>query len=137
MKPRLAFGKDYLEIVNFSYCKSEAERGNPYNTTFDLVIQSGVFCGIAPFEYDVKAFVNFVDTLRRLYNFEVYNVLLDDLCYGSKVRFQMDSAGHIEISGKIFGRAMIHSMEFCFSADQTVLRQFITELEELLRQFEI
>lgn len=136
MNAQLTFGNDNLKIANFCHYKTEVDRGNPYNSTFDLVVQSGVFCGIAPCEYDIKDFVKFVDSLHKLYNFETYNVLLDDICHGSKVQFQMDRAGHIEISGKIFGEAMIHSLEFGFSADQTVLKQFIIELDALLCQTE-
>ena len=133
MNARLAYDNSFLEVTNFSHWKSEVLRGNPYNIEFDLRIQSGVFYGEASCEYDINDFTIFIDNLRRLYNFEIDTVYLDDMCYGSKVMFVMDCAGHIDISGKIFGRAMIHSMEFAFYADQTVLKSFIEELEMLMR----
>lgn len=43
----------------------------------------------------------------------------------------MDSLGYITVSGKVYGSAMEHSIEFTFQADQTVLGEFIKQLEDL------
>lgn len=128
MHARLAFDDNYLEIRNFCHFPEEAARGNPYNTTFDLAVYSEGFGGIASCEYDLAAFRKLVSDLRKLYGFELDHVRLDDLCYGSRVDFSMDRLGHIEVSGKIFGWAMEHSLEFTFPADQTVLKCFVAEL---------
>lgn len=134
MNAQLSFENNSLEISNFCHFREEAKQGNPYNTTFELAVQSGAFRGVAPCECDIKVFERFADALHKLYNFESFTADLDDICYGSKVKFVMNAAGHLEITGKIYGEAMEHSMEFVFNADQTVLKQFIEEIDELLCQ---
>ena len=134
MDTRLAYGDNYLEVMDFCVYEKEVRKGNPYNTVFILVVHSCGFHGVAPWEYDIKDFSVFVSDLHKLYNFEIDHVLLNDICYGSQVHFTMDRAGHIEITGKIYGKAMIHSLEFCFNADQAVLKSFVDSLEELLRK---
>lgn len=132
MTARLAFEENYLEIANFRYYPEEAARGNPYNCTFDLAVRSCGFGGTAPCEYDIKDFRQFAADLRKLYDFEKNSVTLDDMCCGSRVEIAMDRAGHMKVSGKIFGWAMDHSLEFTFPADQTVLLRFYEELGEIL-----
>ena len=131
MSAQLCYGENYLEVSDFCFYPKEEERGNPYNTTFSLIVQSCGFHGIAPCEYDIKNFKVFVDDLHRLYRFEIDKTMLEDICYGSKVLFAMDHAGHLELSGEIFGRSMDHAMKFCFHADQTVLKSFLDSLDEL------
>ena len=132
MDARLEYGENYMELSDLCYYAEEAKRGNPYNTTAALAVRSDGFCGTASCEFDMIELEKFASRLRKLYNFEVDNVLLEDMCYGSQVRFEMNRTGHIEIAGKIYGSAMIHSMEFCFQADQTVLKPFLEEFDELL-----
>lgn len=132
MTARLAFELNYLEISDFRHYPEEAARGNPYNCTFDLTVRSCGFGGTAPCQYDMKDFRQFAADLRKLYDFTCTTVTLGDMCYGSRVEFTMDSMGHIEVSGKIFGQAMEHSLEFTFPADQTVLGTFAEELETLI-----
>lgn len=132
MNAGLAFGNNRLEILNFRCYEDEIKRGNPYNSVFDLMVSSGSFSGVAPCEYDLAEFKKLAQGIHKLYDFELSAVELSDMCYGSKVKFTMDKTGHVEISGRIFGEAMEHSLEFCFQADQTVLQQFAFELDRLL-----
>lgn len=132
MNAGITFENNQLQILNFRYYKDEINRGNPYNSAFDLMVSSSGFSGVAPCEYDQAEFKKLVQGIHKLYNFEVSDVELSDICYGSKVKFTMDKTGHVEISGKIFGEAMEHSLEFCFCADQTVLQQFALALDRLL-----
>lgn len=132
MKAGLVFENNQLEISNFRCYEEELARGNPYNSVFEVTVCSGGFCGRASCEYDLAEFKKLVQGIHKLYDFELSAVELSDICYGSKVRFAMDKTGHVEVSGKIFGKAMEHSLEFCFSADQTVLKQFASELDRLL-----
>jgi len=130
--PKLCYCDDYLEVRDFRVYEKEVQRGNPYNTIFTLVIHSCGFHGVSPCEYDILNFCTFVSDLHRLFSFEIDNVLLNDICYGSHVTFSMDRTGHLEISGKVYGDARTHSLEFCFNADQTVLKSFIDGLDEML-----
>lgn len=132
MTARFDYAGDFIEIKNFFYSSEDDINGNPYNTTFDLTVSSGDFSGCAPCEYDIKEFRRFIDGLEDLYNFKTNEVLFDDICYGSKVKFLMNKTGKLEISGKIFGRAVEHSLEFVFLADQTALNPFINELKEMI-----
>lgn len=129
---RLEYGDNFLEISGFSHSRSDAEAENPYNTFFLLRVRSGDFCGTAPCEYDIAEFRRFADEMRELYEFRRDSVILDEICYGSKVTFAADGHGHISLSGVIYGRGALHSMKFEFDADQTVLDGFIKEINELL-----
>ena len=66
----LKYGENLLAIENFETYTSEAERGNPYNTTFDIRICSGAFSGYAGCEYDIKQFRVFIEELREMYDFK-------------------------------------------------------------------
>lgn len=131
MTARLAFGENALEIRNFHHFPEEAARGNPYNCTFRLAVSSGGFGGIAPCEYDRENFLRLIADLQKMYDFALNHTVLEDQLYGSRVEFSMDAAGHLEVSGKIFGEYMEHSLEFTFPADQTVLKCFVQALSAL------
>lgn len=128
MEATLLFGCDYLKIKNFEYHAKDTY----YNTAFDLEVRSGVFCGQAPCEYNMQEFRGFVLELSEMYDLKRYTAHLNEIGYGSSVKFAADKIGHIEISGEIFGEARLHSLKFSFMADQTVIGQFITELRELV-----
>ena len=95
-------------------------------------MRSGSFSGVAPCEYDIKEFQKFVQELLEMFDFKKQTVMLNDICYGSNVKFEADKTGHIEVSGKIFGEAMEHSLKFSFVTDQFVLKQFISELQNVI-----
>ena len=125
---KLIYEDNYLMINNFIYHQQDIY----YNTSFDLEVRSGSFCGVAPCEYDIKDFRKFVQDLLEMYHFQKQIVTLNDICYGSHVKFVADKTGHIEVSGEIFGEAMEHSLKFSFVADQFVLKQFISELQNMI-----
>ena len=125
---KLIYEDNYLMINNFIYHQQDVY----YNTSFDLEIRSGSFSGVAPCEYDIKEFRKFVEELLEMYDFKKQIVTLNDICYGSSVKFEADKIGHITVSGEIFGKAMAHSLKFSFTTDQFVLKQFISELENII-----
>jgi len=51
------------------------------------------------------------------------------------VKFEADKIGHITVSGEIFGKAMVHSLKFYFTTDQFVLKQFISELQNMINMY--
>ena len=67
-----------------------------------------------------------------MYEFKKQIVMFNDICYGSNVKFEADKTGHITVSGEIFGKALKHSLKFSFVADQFVLKQFISELQNMI-----
>ena len=125
---KLIYGDNHLIINNFVYHQKDIY----YNTSFDLEVRSGYFSGVAPCEYDMKEFRRFVQELLEMYNFKKQIVVLNDICYGSNVKFEADKTGHITVSGEIFGKAMEHSLKFSFVADQFVLKQFISQLQNMI-----
>ena len=124
---KLIYEDNYLMIKNFVYHQKDIY----YNTSFDLEIRSGSFCGIAPCEYDIKEFRKLVQELSKMFEFKKQIVMFNDIRYGSSVKFEADKTGHINISGEIFGEALEHSLKFSFVADQSVLKQFISELQNM------
>ena len=125
---RLIYENNYLIIDNFDYHNEDSY----YNTTFDLQVSSGNFKGLASCEYNIKDFRNFVADLQKMYSFELQTVTLHEICYGSRIQFQADKTGHIEITGEIYGDAMEHCLKFIFTVDQCVLKQFLSELQNLI-----
>ena len=125
---KLIYEDNYLMINNFIYHQQDIY----YNTSFDLEIRSGSFSGVAPCEYDIKEFRKFVEELLEMYDFKKQIVMFNEICYGSNVKFEADKTGHITVSGEIFGEAMEHSLKFSFVADQFVLKQFISELQNMI-----
>ena len=125
---KLIYEDNYLIINNFVYHQKDVY----YNTSFDLEIRSGSFCGVAPCEYDIKEFRKFVQELLEMYNFKKQIVMFNDICYGSSVKFEADKIGHITVSGEIFGKEMVHSLKFYFTTDRFVLKQFISELQNMI-----
>lgn len=128
---RLMYEDNFLIISNFMYHQQDIY----YNTSFDLEVRSGSFCGIAPCEYDIKEFRKFIQELLEMYDFNKQIVMLNDICYGSKVKFEINKTGHIEVSGEIFGKAMEHSLKFFFVVDQYVLKLFVLELQNMINGF--
>lgn len=124
----LKYENNFIRISDFTYHNNDIY----YNTDFNLEIRSDVFSGIAPCEYDIKEFRKFTDELTEMYNFKRQTVSLNEICYGSEVKFEADKIGHILVSGEIFGRTMGHSMKFMFTIDQTALMPFIEQLKVLI-----
>ena len=124
---KLIYEDNYLMINNFIYHQQDIY----YNTSFDLVIRSGSFSGVAPCEYDIKEFRKFVEELLEMYDFKKQIVMFNEICYGSNVKFEADKTGHITVSGEIFGEAMEHSLKFSFMIDKSVLDKFISELQNI------
>ncbi|OEH84661.1 hypothetical protein BHU72_09215 [Desulfuribacillus stibiiarsenatis] len=111
-------------IVSYEDFKS----GNPYNTTFNVSVISGNYSGISEFEYNIEDFVRFVKEIKDLYDFKTKTVELNDICYGSGVKFCLDKTGHVTVSGRLYGIAMEHSITFTFITDQTALEAFSIQL---------
>ncbi len=133
MNARFEFGKNYLEIANLNHCSAEAERGNPYNTLFDLRVQSmdGRFTGVGDFECDIKQIAQFASELEEMYDLKRDSVKLESLIgYDQEIEFIMQKTGQITVYGTITN--FTHSMEFEFEADQTALPPFIRQLREML-----
>ena len=120
-------------IENFRVCPEEKEQGNPYNRTFSIRVVSESFSGYAFCEYDMKEFIRFVSEMQELFRFKQNKTELNDICYGSKVVFCIDKTGHLDISGKIFGHAAKHCLEFRFAADQTCLNGFIQTINRYIK----
>lgn len=133
MGATISYGNNLLEIIDFIHYPEELKRGNPYNCTFNLKVVSGVFSGIAPCEYDIKDFRELILAFEEMYQFKKTTIELKDICYGTSVVFSMDKWGHIDVSGTIYGEAMIHEMKFEFRIDQTVLVSFVNELKDLVK----
>lgn len=133
MNARFEFGKNFLEIANFKHYAEEAERGNQYNTLFDLRVQSmdGRFAGVGDFETDIKQMVQFAGELEEMYDLKRDSVKLESLIgCDQEIEFIMQKTGKITVYGTITNYN--HAMEFEFEADQTALPPFIKQLREIL-----
>lgn len=119
---------EQLIISNIRVSYEDYSNGNPYNTIFIVKVISGDFAGVSEFECNIKDFIQFVKEIRDLYDFKLSQVELNDICYGSSIQFCLDKAGHIAISGTIYGNSMEHSLTFIFITDQTAIEVFCKSL---------
>ena len=135
MSARLEFGQNFLEITNFRYFSEDAVGGSPYNTLFDLRVQScdGKFAGVGDCEDDIKHIGWFADELQMMYELKADAVKYRDAFgNGAEIEFTFSRTGHITVSGKVIN--FVHSMEFEFEADQTALPPFINGLNKMLKE---
>ena len=132
MDPKLEYCGNYIEIRDFHHYIDEEKNGNPYNCSFDIIVKSGVFAGIADgCEYDYKELQKFIVALEDLISFKRNDVTFCEIGYGNTIKFKCDRTGHIEVSGEIQGDAGSHILKFEFMTDQTFFPKFINELKSL------
>ena len=132
MEAKLEYCGDYLAIRDFYHSIDDEKNGNPYNCSFDIIVKSGVFSGIADgCECDYKELQKLIAALEDLISFKRKDVAFCEIGYGNTIEFKCDRAGHIEVSGEIQGDAGSHVLKFEFMTDQTVFPQFINELKGL------
>ena len=132
MEAKLEYCGNYIVIKDFHHCIDDENNGNPYNCSFDIVIKSGAFFGIADgCECDYKELQLFIVALEELISFKRKDVNFSEIGYGNTIQFKCDRTGHIEVFGKIQGDAGSHVLKFEFMTDQTVFPQFINELKGL------
>ena len=71
MEPKLEYCGNYIKISNFYHSIEDEKNGNPYNCSFDIIVKSGVFTGIADgCEYDYKELQKFIVALEDLISFK-------------------------------------------------------------------
>lgn len=136
LNARFELGNNFLEIADFRHCPEDAATGNPYNTLFDLCVQSmdGSFTGVGDFETDIKRMVQFAGELEEMYDLKRSSVKLKSIIgYDQDIEFKMQKTGRIIVCGTITNFS--HVMEFEFEADQTALPPFIKGLKEILREY--
>ena len=119
---------EQLIVSNIRFSYEDFAIGSPYNTTFNIKVNSGDFAGVSEFEYNIKDFVRFIEELKELYEFKISQVELNDICHGSNIIIGLNQLGHITISGTLYGNAMEHSLKFIFVTDQTAIKAFSKSL---------
>ena len=126
---------NYVEHSSFFHSRQDARAGNPYNTTFQLSVCSDGFSGTGEWECDMAALHTFARELEELYRFQRERAELRDMGCGSTLVFSAaDRLGHIRVGGTLFGLHGVQSLRFEFTADQTALGPFGTELEAFLKK---
>lgn len=132
MEAKLEYCGNYIAIKDFSHSIVDEKNGNPYNCSFNIIVKSGVFAGVADgCEYDYKELQKFIVALEDLISFKKTDVTFCEIGYGNTIQFKCDRTGHIEVLGEIQGNAGSHVLKFEFITDQTVYPQFINELKNL------
>ena len=130
MACELHSGENFLKFSDFSHFAEDEANGNPYNFFFTVRVSSDGFSGHTGWECDRKEFVKFVQSIQDLYDFRTSSAELNDIGYGSHLRFDLDRTGHITVTGTLYGHAADHSITFRFTADQTDLHPFLTNLHK-------
>ena len=126
----LRAGENFLHFSDFRYYAEDEADGNPYNFFFRVNVSSDGFAGYTVWECDRKEFVKFVQSIQDMYDFRTSSAELNDIGYGSRVRFDLDRTGHLTVNGTLYGHAAVQSVTFLFTADQTSLHPFLTNLHK-------
>jgi len=135
MTCELRSGENFLEFSDFRHSTEDEANGNPYNFFFHVRVSSDGFRGHTRWECDRKEFMKFVQSAQDLYDFRSTSAELNDIGYGSRVRFDLDKTGHITVIGILYGHAADQSVIFRFTADQTDLHPFLTNLPKPKKPF--
>lgn len=138
MNARFEFGKNFIEILNFKHYPEDLVFGSPYNTVFDLRVQSqdGRFKGEGYFEVDLKDVQKFVGELQEMYDLKRQSVKLTNwVIDDQEVELIMEPTGQITVYGSV--SSFTDALEFEFEADQTALPVFIKGLKEILREYDL
>lgn len=117
-----------LKISNIDYYETDAQGGNPYNTTAIIEVNSNGFSGVSKFIFDIKSFREFIANINDSYKKLSGDFKFIDLCYGSELKFEFQKFGHICISGILYGEAAVQQLKFEFITDQAVIPIFLKEL---------
>ena len=132
MEAKLEYCGDYIALRDFHHCIDDEKNGNPYNCSFDIIVKSGVFSGIADgCKCDYKELQKFIVALEDLISFKKKAVTFCEIGYGNTIQFKCDKTGHVEVFGEIQDDAGSHILKFEFMTDQTVFPKFINELKSL------
>lgn len=132
MEAKLEYCGDYIVIGDFYHYIDDEKNGNPYNCSFDIIVNSGAFAGVADScECDYKELQKFIEELEDLISFKREDVTFCEIGNGNTIRFKCDKTGHIDVFGEIQGDAGSHRLIFEFMTDQTVFPNFISELKAL------
>ena len=130
MEAKLEYCGNYITLKDFNHSIDDEKSGNPYNCSFDIIVKSGLFSGVADgCECDYKDLQKFIVSLEDLILFKRTNVTLGEIGYGNIIQLKCDRTGHIEVLGEIQGNSGSHVLKFEFMTDQTVYPQFINELK--------
>ena len=135
MACELRSGENFLRFSYFRHFAEDEANGNPYNFFFTVRVSSDGFSGHTRWECDRKEFMKFVQSAQDLYDFRTSSAELNDIGYGSHIRFDLDRTGHITVSGTLYGYAADQSVTFRFTADQTDLHPFLTNLHKQKNPF--
>ena len=130
MACELHSGENFLKFSDFRHFAEDEANGNPYNFFFTVHVSSDGFGGHTRWECDRKEFMKFVQSIQNLYDFRDTSAELNDIGYGSRIRFDLDRTSHITITGTLIGHAADQSVTFRFIADQTDLHPFLTNLHK-------
>ena len=101
MDAKLEYCGNYIKIRDFHHYIDDEKTGNPYNCSFDIMVKSGVFTGIADgCEYDYKELQKFIVALEDLISFKRKDVTFCEIGYGNAIEFKCDRTGHIKYPAK-------------------------------------
>lgn len=125
------YNKNSITFSEFFHSREDASAENPYNTTFMMKVVSACFVGMGEWECDIEDLVEFIEELSNMYGFKSKHARLESQGYDSYIEFEMNSLGHMVVSGNLVGGVM-NSLTFAFEADQASLYMFIKELNTLV-----
>ncbi|MCU0402444.1 MAG: hypothetical protein MUE75_15810 [Algoriphagus sp.] len=101
--------------------------------TFDLSVFSDGFSGTSYFCVRRDQLEKLCHDLKKMYMTLSDSVMLEDNDSDGFVQFEMNSTGHLYVSGQIGGTHSEQLVRFKFQTDQTCIPQFAKDFELLLK----
>lgn len=107
----------------------------PENTLLHIQLYSNGFSAITTMNVDFKKFKIFISEINNLYNTLKGSTEITEPYGSQKITFSADKTGHINVSGNLYAifDGNSHSLDFENSFDQTYLKDFVSELNKLLK----
>ncbi len=122
--------KKKLYITDVIFSKEDIDIGNPYNSSAIINVVSYSFSGKSKFEFDIKSFLNFINDLESIYDNLTGTAYLQDISYGSYIKFEMEGLGSLNVKGTLFDDAKEQYLKFYFQTDQTALKGMLTLIKK-------
>lgn len=107
----------------------------PENTILHIHLYSNGFSAITTMDIDFKECKVFISEINNLYNTLKGSTSITEPYGSQKITFSADKTGHIDVFGNLTSmtNGYSHSLEFENSFDQTYLKDFVYELNKLLK----
>lgn len=126
----------YIAFKDIFVSLEDFKNKNPYNAHFKIEVKSGAYGGAGEIETNLKDFIKFGNSIKKMYESLQGKALLQDILHQTFVLFECDKRGHIVVSGFIEEYETHQTLKFSFVTDQSSLKSFMEQLNTFIGSIE-